>query len=381
MKNILYIGGFELPDKNAAAQRVLANAMLFRELGYKVNFIGISRESKNSHGYVHKDKDIFGFESFYIKYPTRVTEWLRYLVSTKHITSYSKEVDMIVAYNYPSIALYKLYRWCKRHDKVLIADCTEWYQPNKSLLGGIKRIDTYLRMRIIQPKLSGVIAISKYLFNFYSSRMDHVIQLPPLVDKANEKWDIISTGDFKLKNGIIKLVYAGSPGTGGKDNLQMILTSLSLLKAGNYSFMFNIIGLSLEQYLLNPTNTIPENIKEEVNFLGRVNHIKALSEVANADFQIFFRETNLVNTAGFPTKFVESISCGTAVISNLSSNIGDYLMDGNNGYVLDISNVSNVVDSLSKIFSCKNYPVVQCDLFDYHNYLDCVKEFLIKEIK
>lgn len=35
---ILYVGGFELPDKNAAAHRVLSNAKIFRELGYNVFF-------------------------------------------------------------------------------------------------------------------------------------------------------------------------------------------------------------------------------------------------------------------------------------------------------------------------------------------------------
>ena len=30
--HIVYIGGFDLPDNNAAAQRVLANAKLFRDV-------------------------------------------------------------------------------------------------------------------------------------------------------------------------------------------------------------------------------------------------------------------------------------------------------------------------------------------------------------
>ena len=40
-KSILYLGGFELPDKNAAAQRVMANAKLLGEMGFDVSFIGI----------------------------------------------------------------------------------------------------------------------------------------------------------------------------------------------------------------------------------------------------------------------------------------------------------------------------------------------------
>ena len=43
-KTILYIGGFELPDKNAAAHRVVANGKALRELGYSVVFFDSNRE-------------------------------------------------------------------------------------------------------------------------------------------------------------------------------------------------------------------------------------------------------------------------------------------------------------------------------------------------
>lgn len=44
---------------------------------------------------------------------------------------------------------------------------------------------------------------------------------------------------------------------------------------------------------------------------------------------------NLVTKAGFPTKFVESLSCGIPVIATPSSNICDYLINEVNGFVID----------------------------------------------
>ena len=38
-KKILYIGGFELPDKNAAAQRVVGNSYILKNLGYEIIFL------------------------------------------------------------------------------------------------------------------------------------------------------------------------------------------------------------------------------------------------------------------------------------------------------------------------------------------------------
>ena len=75
MKKVLYIGGFELPDKNAAAQRVMTNAKLLREMGYEVIFIGISKDI------AHAPQMVDGFESRSIAYATSVKEWIKQVIS------------------------------------------------------------------------------------------------------------------------------------------------------------------------------------------------------------------------------------------------------------------------------------------------------------
>ena len=50
---ILYVGGFELPDKNAAAHRVLNNAKIFRELGFHVIFCGIDQNIEQPLSLIH----------------------------------------------------------------------------------------------------------------------------------------------------------------------------------------------------------------------------------------------------------------------------------------------------------------------------------------
>ena len=40
---VIYAGNFELPDKNAAAHRVVNNAKLFKELGFDTVFLGTCR--------------------------------------------------------------------------------------------------------------------------------------------------------------------------------------------------------------------------------------------------------------------------------------------------------------------------------------------------
>ena len=69
-KSILYLGGFELPDKNAAAQRVIANAKLLREMGFDISFIGISKDINNA------PKVVEGFRSNPVPYPTGTKQWM-----------------------------------------------------------------------------------------------------------------------------------------------------------------------------------------------------------------------------------------------------------------------------------------------------------------
>lgn len=70
MDTILYVGGFELPDKNAAAHRVLNNARLLRELGYEVVFCGVDREiSKKETSEVKK---VDGFDNTPISRPSNL---------------------------------------------------------------------------------------------------------------------------------------------------------------------------------------------------------------------------------------------------------------------------------------------------------------------
>jgi glycosyltransferase involved in cell wall biosynthesis len=85
--------------------------------------------------------------------------------------------------------------------------------------------------------------------------------------------------------------------------------------------------------------------------LGCKPNTEALKIVKRSDFSIFLRDNNLVCTAGFPTKFSESIACGTPVLTNLSSDLGKYLIEGKNGYIMDISSEDKLDESIIRAFS------------------------------
>lgn len=345
---IIYIGGVELPDKNAAAHRVLSNAKIFRDLGYSVVFIDVDKTLEFTSDIRNTKKDVQGFECWSIPYPKSKIQWLVYLTSIKWFKIICSKYDnlcMVICYNYQAMSLIKMIYFCKKNYIKLIADCTEWYGPKRNGFSFfiIKSIDTFFRMRILHKRLDGIIVISKYLEKYYQ-KCNNVIYLPPLVDLAEDKW---KQPEKHVENDVTTFVYAGSPGD--KDKISILIDLLSQINA---PYILNIIGITKQQYLLLNArhSTLIDCLGGRIHFLGRMSHIDTLTQVKLANFSIFFREKNRVTQAGFPTKFVESLCCGTPVITTRTGDLENYLIEGLNGFFLDINDQKQAVEKLETIF-------------------------------
>jgi len=384
-KSILYIGGFELPDKNAAAQRVISNAKAFRDLDYDTFFIGLSKD-KSVCNNIEKFE---GFEYINIEYPANLKQWLSYLTSIKKYQPFLnvRKPDMVIAYNFPGISLYKLRKWTLKERISLIADCTEWYEANGNIFFRlIKNFDTSYRMKIIHPKLDGMIAISNFLFTYYSKRMNNVIEIPPLVDLSMDKWK--SNENSKGTDGIVNIVYAGSPGAGKKDRLDILIQILAQIKEDGFSeFKFTVIGITEQQYKNSFLTEIPLIINENVLFKGRISHVESLNEIKKAQFNLFIRDNNLTNNAGFPTKLVESISCGTPILTNSTSNIQDYIRIEENGFLINTTSESSIRNGIKEAISLPFEKIrimkdncYQSQIFNYTKYTSHF-ELLIRNLK
>ncbi len=376
-KRVLYIGGFELPDKNAAAHRVLSNGKIIKELGHKVFFLGVSKD-ENCNPEVLKTISSTNYGTNYsVKYPKTKSEWIFYLSDISVITSIveSDTIDVIIAYNYPALALFKLNKYCKKKGIKLIADCTEWYVAEGNILfRTIKGLDSFFRMRVIQPNLDGIIVISTYLNNYYLKKNKNIILVPPLVDLSDSKWKQRN----EKENSFCSFVYAGSPDGKTKDHLGKIISAF--LKV-NKDFNFNILGITIDEYNeIWKETPIPISMKDKIKFHGRVSNLEVIKKLKESDFSIFVREDNLITKAGFPTKFVESISAGTPVLTNKCSNVEDYLVAGVNGFFVDIFDVDTLTNSLNFVLDCSKDKLEElkfnCVKYDKFNYLEYKNEFV-----
>lgn len=365
MKRILYVGGFELPDKNAAAHRVLSIAKAWRDVGLEVVFMGVTKEDCERD--VLKTKtEVQGFTAYSIPYPKKKSDWIGYLTDTESVErliEFYDAVDGVVCYNYQAIAFEKLRRYCKQHDIKIYSDCTEWYNTDGAnlIFKLLKGFDTWYRMSVVQKKLDGMIVISNYLKNYYK-KCKNVIVVPPLVDTKEEKW-LIEAKD--LGDGI-NFVYAGQPGN--KDKIGEIYdTYCDIVK--KYKCKLWVVGISREQFIQCYTTGNEVDIPKTVTFLGRVSHKESLAYLKGADCSLIIRDSTRTNNAGFPTKFAEAVTLGVGVIATDISDLREYAGIIDNVFICD----NSLYETMEHYVSTNNKEKRICDAFDYRNWEKILK--------
>ena len=339
-----------MPDKNAAAHRVLNNAKIFRELGYHVAFCGVDHDITENAKEVTK---IDSFDNIPAAYPKSTSEWVRQQIDFSHIRKaieFYNDVKYVVAYNMHALPLFRLQRYAKKKNISVIADVTEWYEYFFSfkLQKFIRWLDTNIVMRYLTKKVDGLIAISSYLKNYYQKYIENIVVVPPLVDLTEDVWQ----ADCEKKNDCLEFVYSGVPGSRNeKDKIGMIIECLEKLPAEK-QFMFTVIGITEPQFLaIYPelSKTL-EKLNGKIQFSGRVSHRESIVALKKADYSLIIRDRNRKNMAGFPTKFVESYTSGIGIIVNNFSDVAQYLPKEGKNILINSSKVDRVLDALQDVF-------------------------------
>jgi glycosyltransferase involved in cell wall biosynthesis len=227
-------------------------------------------------------------------------------------------------------------------------------------------------LKFLYPLFDGVIVISSWLRNRYKSKGGKLVTLPPMIEVKPFK----TIGCFSKDS--LKLIYAGSPGI--KDELNTVISAVNNINCGS-NLVELLILIPHKKYLNNLKNIDGNSIKVEVG----VSHQNVHKDVGSADFSIIIRESKKFTNAGFPTKFVESLAAKTPVIANLTSDLGKYLIDTENGFVVnstspeDIEAVIRKAQLLSqeelKVMS-KNAELTAQRFFSFTSYTNEIEGFL-----
>lgn len=396
MKQIVYVGSYNFPLGDAVAKRVFGIGKVLTSAGYKVSFIGENAAVEN--GTISDDRQYEGFRYCLLHKPTSSKEHYQYKEDIKRVEKKLKKwmVEGEIAAVFfcgTKCALFadQLVKMCKKMNIPTIADSMDWLEIHTGnvLFDLIKQADITYELCHVNKKADGVLAISRYLSNYYSKRGRNTIVIPPispyersaLNTRVNEK---------------VTLIYAGIPCRLGKplknrsdakDRLDIAIDLAYEAFLAGCSFIFRIYGLTKEQYCV----TFPEQQKiirdmdatGIVKFMGYARENIVREAVRSADFTILLREKNRTSEAGFPTKISESITLGTPVITTETSDVANYLKDGIDGFFLNIADLYVAKNKFIEILQLEaekrmsmQRNVINNKAFEFTTYVERLKTFL-----
>ena len=108
--------------------------------------------------------------------------------------------------------------------------------------------------------------------------------------------------------------------------------------------------------------------RENVLFTGRLSHEETVREILGCGCFVFLREPGRRNSAGFPTKFVEAVTCGVNVITTAVSDVPLYADEA--CLVLPDTSPARLSDAMRSVTARPRLPRTLRDIFDYRQYVD-----------
>ena len=393
---IVYIGDFDFRNENVQAHLVKNNGKILTALGYHVEYIGINRKESSfeaisklpllqlENGNCYYELP----ETLNIKGLFKTLEVCQAIINKLDELQKQYDISHIITYQSPtySIAIKKITKWCQEHKVHYIVNCADL--PTFELQSPLRKIVmkanwNYLH-KVNKKYADGVIAVSKFIAEFYDKPGRASVVIPPL-------FDVVENITHVKPNDTATFIYAGTPfkitgreasPDGMKDRLDKVIDYFLLLSEQGKKYTLNIVGINKNDYL----NGVPRHAtalgnESNIVFWGKHSHEDTLRMVSESDFSINYRDENLMTKAGFSTKIVESVSLGTPVIINEISDTFDYLMDGISGFVM-----STDVESLKMLSSLCEMKVderieikkkcLKTKTFHWQNYEDCFAKFL-----
>lgn len=371
---ILYIGNFELPDKGASANRVVANAKLFNELDYQTVLLGVSKDKACTE--IRSLTNDYGILMYERPYPASMRMWINHMFSAdaieKMLAIYENTV-LVILYNMPFSAFMAAKKVCKKRNIRVAYDCTEWTDVTEG--NAIKRLVKKRDEKLIRNKLAevadGLIVISSMMEQQYTG-CPAMIKLPPLVDTEDKIWH-----QEPQEHAWFEFCFAGML-DGQKDSLDIVVKAFA--SVCDNKTKLRIIGVEENEFrkFYPEAKSYLDKCGEQIVFMGRQSHFDTIRYVLSCDCYIFIRKSDLRNNAGFPTKFVEAFTCGVPLITTDVSDLKDFKED--RIHILTSPREAEISMAMDDRKNNKSSKKTIQAFFDYKTYKKSVDLWLINVI-
>lgn len=252
--------------------------------------------------------------------------------------------DAMILYGTHSGYLLRLARFCRRQKVRFFLDVVEWYQPSHLPGGALGpfAIANDLSMRVFARRADGIFAISRYLETHFRKLGIPVLRVPPLFKAGYRR-----PPQLRDKDGVLHICYVGTPGR--KELLFEMFEGLNAAASAGAKFQMHFIGMAREEAAAN--GLVRGALTPAIRFYGKKSNTDAIAIVGACDFMLLLRPVARFSSAGFPSKVAESLVHGTPVITNLTSDLKDYLRDANNSLVISRVDTEGVANTILKAAS------------------------------
>lgn len=378
-KRVLCISSFQFPEGDAGATRLLMLARALRMQGCEVELCGMGDESVF---------DGFKCHTLNPYRDNKILNWAMWRLmgerAASFVRSHVDEYDAVVSSFLPARSFEAMGAARRSHGTVFAGDFTEWFEPEQFPKGeqdGGYLDHIRLLTQVVCPAVKGI-AISSYLQRHFEARGCSVLRVPAVLDIEE-----LAPRDVSVRpTGEVRLMYAGSPAK--KAALHIVLAAISELSAEERGRLrLDLYGVTDGQArgLMRDGGPLPECVRAH----GRVLRSEVIEALHRSDFTILMRDpSKTFAQAGMLTKVTESLGSGVPVISNLTSDLGEFLSEGTNAVVVDGYSASACANALRRAIVLSPAELARMRgesvstvrrLLDYRAYFNQLACFLLGE--
>lgn len=371
------------PDHSALATRITLVAKLLSECGHEVRVFGRGMMTEGvceSIPFVSlrgKGKNRFSLLFHYLFWFNK--QFLRIVKEEKP--------DAVWFYSIPCGLAKKLIKKKNKGEFRLINDSLEWYSKEEFNPLKPEIFEYYSHERLMKKLLPGsseIVAISKFLLEYFRDKGNSCMYLPAICDTS------VVTSDKSPNFQRITVAYAGSPVR--KDLFEPIVKAIAELpEEQKKRFQLHIVGSTAATIATNAnvSEAFIAALGDCIRFIPRMPHSEVLKYLEKVDFTILIRPAEMrYAKAGFPTKVPESLSTGTPVICNFSSDLSSFLRDGFDSIIAVDDSTESVKNAFERVLSLspeqrcemyKNARKTAVEKFDYRLYIQPINLFIKTE--